>query len=44
MGFIDGIKRVFVGEEEEDEEMTPIYDNDDDADVVSRLLPLSGSQ
>ncbi|MBQ7756565.1 MAG: cell division protein SepF [Oscillospiraceae bacterium] len=36
MGFIDGIKRVFVGEEEEDEEMTPIYDNDDDADVVSR--------
>lgn len=36
MGFIDGIKRVFVGEEEEDEEMTPIYDNDDDVDVVSR--------
>ena len=36
MGFIDGIKRVFVGEEEEDEEMTPIYDNADDADVVSR--------
>lgn len=36
MGFIDGIKRVFVGEEEEEEEMTPIYDNDDDADVVSR--------
>ncbi|MBE6837638.1 MAG: cell division protein SepF [Ruminococcus sp.] len=35
MGFIDGIKRVFVGEEE-DEEMTPIYDNDDDVDVVSR--------
>lgn len=35
MGFIDGIKRVFVGEEE-DEEMTPFYDNDDDADVVSR--------
>lgn len=36
MGFIDGIKRVFVGEEEEEEEMTPIYDNDDEADVVSR--------
>ncbi len=36
MGFIDGIKRVFVGEEEEEEEMTPIYDNDDEVDVVSR--------
>lgn len=35
MGFIDGMKRYFVGEEEEEEEMTPIYENDE-AEVASR--------
>ena len=35
MGFIDGMKRYFVGEEEEEEEMTPIYENDE-AEIASR--------
>lgn len=35
MGFIDNIRKVFVGEEEE-EEMTPIYDNEEESEIVSR--------
>lgn len=36
MGFIDGIKRVFVGEEEEYEDVAPIYDSEDYAEVAAK--------
>lgn len=36
MGFIDGIKRVFVGEGEDyEDDMAPIYDNDDSEMVTN---------
>ena len=36
MGFIDGIKRVFVGEEEEYADVAPIYDSEDYAEVAAK--------